>query len=81
MTNDEILKQLTELFREILDQPDLVLSRETTAKEVSGWDSVTHINVIVGAEMRFRIKFRTAELDDMGNIGDLVDLIAGKVNK
>ncbi len=80
MTNNEILSKLNDLFRDILDQPDLVLAPEATAKDVSGWDSVAHINIIVGIETLFKVKFRTAELDDVGNIGELVDLISKKTN-
>ncbi len=80
MTNNEILSKLNDLFRDILDQPDLVLAPEATAKDVNGWDSVAHINIIVGIETLFKVKFRTAELDDVGNIGELVDLISKKTN-
>ncbi len=81
MTNDEILAELTEIFRDVLDKPDLQLTRGTTAHDIDGWDSVNHINITVAAEMRFGVKFRTAELDDMGDVGDLVDLIARKLSK
>ncbi len=81
MTSDQILTDLTDLLRDVLDIPDLVLSRDTTAADVKGWDSVNHINIVVGAEMRFGVKFRTAELDEIHNVGELVELIARKLNK
>jgi len=81
MTSDEVLVELTDLFREVFERPDLTLTRESTAESVPGWDSVTHINIIVGAEMRFGVKFKAAELDEMKDVGELVDLIAKKMKR
>ena len=81
MTHDEILADLTEIIGDVLDQPDIALTRDTVAADVPGWDSVNHINIVVGAEIRFRVKFRTAELDEIKNVGDFVDLIAKKLAK
>ena len=81
MSKDEILDGLTDVVRDILEQPDLSLSRETTAQDVEGWDSVNNISIIVGTEARFGVKFRTAELDEIKNVGDLIDLVADKLQK
>lgn len=81
MTPDEVLVDLTEILRDVFDLPDLVVTRETTAHDIKEWDSVAHINVIVGAERRFGVKFKTAELDEMKDVGELVDLIARKKNR
>lgn len=81
MSKDEILDGLTDVVRDILEQPDLSLSRDTTAQDVEGWDSVNNISIIVGTEARFGVKFRTAELDEIKNVGDLIDLVADKLQK
>lgn len=81
MTHDEILADLTDIIGDVLDQPDIALTRDTVANDVPGWDSVNHINIVVGVEIRFRVKFRTAELDEIKNVGDFVDLIAKKLAK
>ena len=81
MSQDEILDGLTDVVRDILEQPDLSLSRDTTAQDVEGWDSVNNISIIVGTEARFGVKFRTAELDEIKNVGDLIDLVADKLQK
>jgi acyl carrier protein len=79
MTEPELYEALTELFREVFDNDDLVLTPETTANDVEGWDSQAHVNLIVAAEMRFGIRFRAAELDTLHNVGDFVSLIATKM--
>lgn len=78
MTLDEILRQLTGIFRSVLDDDELVLRPETTAADVPAWDSMNHITIVVEAERQFGIKVRTAEIERLRNVGDFVALIAAK---
>ncbi len=78
MTHDEILAELTEIFRTVLDDDGLVLTPETTAADVPAWDSMNHITIVVEAERHFGIKVRTAEIEALRNVGDFVTLIAAK---
>jgi acyl carrier protein len=73
-----VLSELTELFRDLFDEETLVLTSETTADHVDGWDSQMHVMLIVAAEQRFGIKFRTAELESLRNVGQFVQLIESK---
>ncbi|HTT69649.1 MAG TPA: acyl carrier protein [Anaeromyxobacteraceae bacterium] len=75
MTYDEVKAQLTEVFRQVFDQPTLALEDATTAKDVEGWDSLTHINLIVAAEKAFRTRFTTREVQALANVGDFIRLI------
>ncbi len=74
----EITERLTQTFREVFDSPDLVIDRATTAEDVEDWDSLTHINLMVAVEREFKVKFTTAEVTRLQNVGDLIDLIAKK---
>jgi acyl carrier protein len=78
MTPDQILQDLTVIFHTVLDDDTLVLTPETTAADVAGWDSMNHITIVVEAERHFGIKVRTSEIEDMRNVGDFVSLIAAK---
>ena len=78
MTNEQILQSLTTVFRDVFDNPALVLTYETTADDIEDWDSYNHINLIVAAEARFGIKFLTSELESLKNVGEFVDLIYSK---
>ena len=60
MNEMEILQALTQVFHDVFDDDDIVLTPETTADDIDGWDSQTHVLLIVAAEQRFGIKFRTA---------------------
>lgn len=81
MTEAKILEQLVQIFREIFDNNDITLNMDTTAEDIEGWDSFNHINIIVAAEMRFSIKFATAEIEGLRNVGELVELIAKKTQR
>ena len=81
MTDDEILQKLTPVFRDVFDNPELEISPSTTADDVEEWDSVNHITLIVEIEQKFGIKFQTAELDELKNVGELVRLIASKLSR
>ena len=58
-------------------------SRETTAADVDGWDSLMHINLIIAIEKAFGLKFATAEISDLKedgrNVGDFADLVQRKL--
>jgi acyl carrier protein len=79
MTPDAILEQITAIFRELFDDDTIVLTRETTAEDIADWDSFNHINIIVGVESHFGIKFQTAETEELKNVGHLVDLVERKL--
>jgi acyl carrier protein len=64
----------------VFDDPSLNISRTTTANDVEAWDSLTHINLIVAVEREFRIRFTTAQVTGMKDVGDLVDLIVKKTS-
>jgi acyl carrier protein len=79
LTNEQIYAQLTEIFRNLFDDDSIVLTPETTAADIPEWDSFNHINLIVATEVRFGIKFKTAEIESLHNVGHLVDIIASKL--
>jgi acyl carrier protein len=79
MQQQDIYAQLTAIFHDLFDDDTIVLTPELTAAEVPEWDSFNHINLIVAVESQFKIKFQTAELEQLHTVGHLVDLIAAKL--
>lgn len=80
MSIETILKDVTEIFKDVLDEPSVVLKKETTAKDVENWDSLNHIQLIVAIEKKFKIKFTTPEIRSWKNVGDMCDLISKKLS-
>lgn len=78
MTSEQIYTQLTEIFRDLFDDESLVLNPETTAADVPGWDSFNHINLIVATEQKLGIRFNTAEIESLRNVGHFVEVIQSK---
>jgi acyl carrier protein len=72
----EILDELNILFQDIVDEPDIILERPTTAQEVDDWDSLNHITFVVAIEKHFKVKFSSAEIRSWKDVGDMCDAIA-----
>jgi len=79
MTKEEILKSVTEIFIDVLDDEDIVLTENTTADDVEDWDSLTHIQLIVATEKKFSIKFTAQEIRNLANVGEYCDLVHSKL--
>ena len=62
MERSEILKRVEEIFREELGQDNLVLTDETTAEDVEGWDSLSHVQLVAVMEDDFGIEFSSREI-------------------
>jgi acyl carrier protein len=78
MDRDAIRNRIRDLLAEIAEDDSVVLTDETTARDVAWWDSLTHLRLLVGIEDAFDIKFAANELTAAGNVGQLVDMVAAK---
>ena len=75
MTEAETYAELTNVFREVFDDDGLMLNSDTTADDIPGWDSQANITLVVAAEQRFGVRFRTAEIESLRNVGEFIQLI------
>ena len=76
MEKEAILKKLNEVFREVFDLDDVVVTRNTVADDIEEWDSLEHINLISAVESTFKMKFKMKEVSTMKNVGEMVVIIA-----
>ena len=76
MEKEAILKKLNEVFREVFDLDDVVVTRNTVADDIEEWDSLEHINLISAVESTFNMKFKMKEVSTMKNVGEMIDIIA-----
>ena len=79
MDRSSILEQLNEIFIDVIDEEKINLNEALTAKEVEGWDSLTHIQLVVAIERHFKIRFTSKEIQEWKNVGALVDSINSKL--
>ena len=75
MKKNEVVLRLTEVFRMVFDNENLMLSENLTANDVENWDSLTHMVLISEIENKFDIKFKLKELNKMRDVGDLISII------
>jgi acyl carrier protein len=78
MEREEMLKKITTVFIDVLDDEDIVLTESTTADDVEDWDSLTHIQLVVGVEKAFNVRFTSSEIQDWENVGEMMDCILKK---
>jgi acyl carrier protein len=62
-----------------LDLDDYDFNEEITANMVPGWDSLSHIQIIVAIEKNYKIKFTGIEILKIKNMGELQRLIDSKL--
>ena len=80
MERNDILNTLKEIFTDVLENDQIVLTLATTANDVDEWDSLTHIQLVVAIEKKFKIRFNSKDIQSWNSIGDLVDSIQSKLN-
>jgi acyl carrier protein len=78
MERNELLTQIQEIFRDVLDEENIVLTEITTANDVDGWGSLTHIQLVVAIEKHLKIRFTSKEILSWKNIGEMMDSILSK---
>jgi acyl carrier protein len=79
MTRTELLSKLTEIFRDIFEDPTLELTPETTADMIPQWDSMSQVTLAVEIEHRFDIKLKAAEMEQMRSVSELMALIESRL--
>ena len=79
MPSENVRDALTTLMIEQFRNPALIVEDSTTAADVPGWDSLSHIDFLFAVEQRFGIALSTREVRNMKNVGALIDLITQKI--
>ena len=77
----DVDKTLTDVFREVFDENDLILTDEMTADDVDAWDSMSYVNLILAIEIAFGIEFNQSEILKFANVGDLKHSISSKLGE
>ena len=80
MKKEAIVIKINEAFKLVLEHENFELNNETTADDVDGWESITHMMIIGEIEKSFNIKFKLMELMNMDNIGDLIKSIESNLD-
>ena len=80
MNSNDLLKQVNEIFIDILDNENIQLNDRTTANDVEEWDPLTHVQIVVAIEKHFKIRFTSKEIQSWNNVGELCDAILIRIS-
>lgn len=81
MTKEQAMARLTEVFHDVFDDDDIVLTDTTSAKDIEDWDSLEHINLIAAVEKEFKMRFTMKEVSGMKNVGEMADIVCERAKK
>ena len=77
--NKNIYLRLSKIFDDIFDIKKIKLKKTTNAKDISNWDSINNLKLIIVLEKEFKIKFDPNEIVEIKNVGELIKSIENKV--
>jgi acyl carrier protein len=77
-TLNSILSEVNDIFKDVLDNEDIVIQEATTAEDIAEWDSLSHIQLIVAIEKHFKIRFTSSEINGFKNVGEMCEGILKK---
>ncbi len=78
MNDKDILRKLETIFEDIIEDGTVLLTSNTTADDIEGWDSLTHMEIITAIEKELNIQFTSLEIGNFQNIGDICSTILQK---
>ncbi len=79
MEEQEIYAQVNDVFATVFKRNNITVSADTTAADIDGWDSLTHMLLIDSVEKHFGIKFKLMEVMKFNNVGDMIVTIHKKL--
>jgi acyl carrier protein len=79
MDRNELLKQINDVFIDILDNDEIEIKEETTANDIEEWDSLTHIQLVVAIEKHFKIRFSSMEIQSWKDVGEMITCIESRI--
>lgn len=81
MTDQDILSNVQEAFKSAFDIDPKLVTLDTTASDISAWDSVGHLSLAGSLEQVFGISLDVDELMEMENVREIVRIISSKLAK
>jgi acyl carrier protein len=79
MTREQLIQDLQEIFCDVFELDTITIDANTSALDIEEWDSLTHIQLVVSVEKKYKIRFNSAEIQTWENVGKMVDSILLKL--
>ncbi len=75
MMRAKVMEEINQIFSEVFEDLDITITDTTTAEDIEGWDSLTHLELISAVESTFHIHFNIGEVNSFPNVGSMCDSI------
>jgi len=79
MELNQILEEVNNIFRKVLNNSTINLTEISTAEDVDEWDSLNNIRLITEVEQYFNVKFKLREIMKLKNVGELCTSVQTKI--
>lgn len=71
----DTLATINHVFREVFGDDSLEVNHQTTARDIQAWDSLMHVNLVLGVEREFGVRFSSSQVATLQTVGELVQLV------
>jgi len=75
MSNEQLLDQITQIFRSIFKDNSIIINEVTSAYDIDDWDSLNNIQIVIAVEKHFKVRFKSSEIRSWKNVGEMVNSI------
>jgi len=72
------LNRLQDIFRDVFDEDEMVITPTTTNEDIEDWDSMAQLNLVVNIEKEFKVKFKVEEIAKIRKVNDFIVLIEAR---
>ena len=71
----QTIDTLTDIFRDVFDEPDLSISPDTSTDDIKDWDSVAQVNLVLTIESVFCVRLTMEEATEINSVAGFIDAI------
>lgn len=79
MSREQILQETADVLKVLLEHSKFTLTETSTAKDIKGWDSLSHMRIMAAIENHFGVNFTFMEIVNMTDMGSMIDCLQDKL--
>lgn len=76
MDKKEIIEKLNEIFQDVMDNEDIVVTESTSMEDIDEWDSLSHVQLCIAIKREFGYKASALEMRQWKNVGAIVNTLS-----
>lgn len=75
-----LLDRVRGIVADVLEVPVAQIELDSSPEKIETWDSVHHLNLVLALEQEFNLQFEPEEIDQIGNVGQIVAVVMRKLS-